>query len=266
MATANYCVASLLAVVVALGVSQAKAQATQQAPLPDVSVTAPAVQDPYAAGDPRAPRTVAPTEINPYYGRNRVDESMFAEKPCSETRLSTNASGGKCLEGYKIGEDSVSSVCHIQLDVVMASTATYTYEADVFVFDPYLVSSSGPMPKGCAVSKQPQYDLARLQDMNQMTRRGSTWRNYINNYATDGSDISSEYSDGRLNCLAFRRLGPNWRGGVIWSVHAAICRLDGAAVQPGDVHSMLSSLKIRVYDPRGNLRPPDQSMLYVTAE
>jgi hypothetical protein len=246
------------------GGSTAGVADAQQPPLPDVSVTAPAVQDPYAVGDPRAPRTVAPSEINPYYGRNRVDESMFAEKPCSETRLATNVSGGKCLEGYKIGEDSSSSVCHIQLDVVMGATATYTFEADTFVFDPYLVSASGPLPKNCAVSKQSQYDLARLQDMNQMTRRGSNWQSYVKN--DDTGEVTAEYSDGRLNCRAFRRLGPNWHGGVVWSVHASICRLDGVAVQPADIHSMLSSLKIRVYDPRGNLRPPEQSMNYVTPE
>ena len=245
--------------------STAGAQNAKQAPLPEVSVTAPAVQDPYAVGDPRAPRTVAPTDINPYDSRNRVDESLFLEKPCSETRMSATAAGGKCLEGYKIGvAGGGSNVCHIQLDVVMASTATYTFEADVFVFDPYLVTSGGPMSvkgKTCAVSKQPKYDLARLRDMNQMTRRGSNWRNY-----SDTADIQSEYSDGRLNCLAFRRLGPNWQGGVIWSVHAAICRLDGAAVQPADVHSLLSSLKIRIYDPVGNLRPPGQGIDYMTAE
>jgi hypothetical protein len=237
---------------------------TQQAPLPDVTVTAPAVQDPYAVGDPHAPRTVAPTTINPYYGRNRVDESMFAEKPCSETRFSSNVPGGKCLEGYKIGGDPQygSSPCHIQLDVVMGSTASYSFEADVFVFDPYLVGSGGQaLPKGCWVSKQTNYDLARLQDMNQMTRRGTNWRNY-----SDTADIQSEYSDGRLNCLAFRRLGPNWQGGVIWSVHASICRLDGAAVLPADVHAMLSSLKIRVYDSVANLRPSEQSVMYMTPE
>ena len=46
---------------------------------------------------------MAPGDINPYYGRNRVDESIFAEKPCGETRLSSTI-GGKCLEGYKIGD------------------------------------------------------------------------------------------------------------------------------------------------------------------
>jgi hypothetical protein len=238
--------------------SPAGAANPPQQPLPDVTVTAP---EPYG-GDPRAPRVVPPTEINPYYGRNRVDESLFAEKPCSETRMSSSA-GGKCLEGYKIGGDSAANVCHIQLDVVMGTTPTYNFEADVFVFDPFLVGSGGPMPTGCSVSKQPQYDLARLQDMNQMTRRGANWRNYVNNF---GSDISGEYSDGQFSCLAFRRLGPNWRGGVVWSIHAAICRLDGTAVRPADVHALLSSLTIRVYDPRGNLRPPEQSIMYMTPE
>jgi hypothetical protein len=248
------------------GAGPAEAQ-QQQPPLPDVSVTAPAVTDPYAAGDPRAPRTVAPTEINPYYGRNRVDESVFPEIPCTASRMSSST-GGKCLAGYRIGDStSASNPCHIQLDVVTGATATYNFEADVFVFDPYLVGSGGQqLPKGCSVSKQPQYDLARLQDMNQMTRRGSSWRNYINNYVTNGGDISSEYSDGRLNCLAFRRLGPNWRGGVVWSVHASLCRLDGGAVQPADVHALLSSLRIRVYDSVGNLRPPGQGMPDMAAE
>jgi hypothetical protein len=100
--------------------------------------------------------------------------------------------------------------------------------------------------------------------MNQMTRRGSNWQSYVKN--DDTGEVTAEYSDGRLNCRAFRRLGPNWHGGVVWSVHASICRLDGAAVQPADIHSILSSLKIRVYDPRGNLRPPEQSMTYVTPE
>jgi hypothetical protein len=241
------------------------ARAQTQTPLPDVTVTAPAVQDPYAVGDPNQPRMVAPSQINPYYGRNRVDESVFVERPCSETRLSSNVPGGKCLEGYKIGnlpDNKSAGPCHIQLDVVMGSTTAYSFEADVFVFDPYLVGSGGQtLPKGCSVSKQSYYDLARLQDMNQMTRRGTNWRNY-----SDTADIQSEYSDGRLNCLAFRRLGPNWQGGVIWSVHASLCRLDGAAVQPADIHSMLSSLKIRVYDPVGNVRPASQSAEYVPVE
>jgi hypothetical protein len=258
----NRMVHVLLTLILLGATSPAGAADSPQQPLPDVHVTAP---DPYG-GDPRAPRVVPPSEINPYYGRNRVDESIFAEKPCSEMRLSSSI-GSKCLEGYQIGGDSAANPCHIQLSVVMGTTAAYNFEADVFVFDPYLVGSGGQaLPRGCAVSKQPQYDLARLQDMNQMTRRGSNWRSYVNNFVNDGGDISSEYSDGQLGCLAFRRLGPNWRGGVVWSIHAAICRLDGTAVRPADVHALLSSLTIRVYDPRGNLRPPEQSIMYMTPE
>jgi hypothetical protein len=245
---------------VATPASYATAQ-TPPPPLPDVNVTAP---KPNATPN-WVPREVPPTEQNSYFGRNRVEEDMFAERPCSETRMSSSA-GGKCLEGYKLtgGYVSSSDPCHIQLDVVSAATAAYTFEADTFVFDPYLVNSSGPIPKGCHVGKEAAYDLARLQDMNSMTRRGANWRNYIDN--EDDGSRSAEYSDGRLNCVALRRLGPNWRGGVIWSVHAAICRLDGAPVQPADVHAMLSSIKIRVYDPVGNLRPASQSIEYVSVE
>src|SRR5271170_527908 len=178
---------------------------------------------------------------------------MFLEKPCSETRLSS-AAGGKCLEGYKLQNGVLGSgPCHIQLDVVISSTATYTFEADAFVFDPYLVTASGPLPKYCKVAPQSAYDEDRLKDMNRMTRRGTNWRNYIKN----DSEITSEYSDGRLNCLATRRDGPPWRGGFVWTVHASLCRLDGARVEAADVQQMLNSLKIRVHDPVGNLRPAE---------
>jgi hypothetical protein len=245
-----------LAIFVALTASTTDAQAQTQAPLPDVNVTAPLITP------NSVPRVVPPTGQNGYFGRNRVEEDMFAERPCSETRMSSSA-GGKCLEGYHLmpgyGVSSEgSNPCHIQLDVVTASSAAYIFEADTFVFDPYLVNSSGTVPRGCAVGKEPAYDLARLQDMNSMTRRGVNWRNYIDN--EDDGSRRAEYSDGRLDCVALRKLGPNWRGGVVWSVHAAMCRLDGAAVQPADVHAMLSSLRIRIYDPRGNLRPASQTM------
>jgi len=240
--------AALVLIVVAGLTSSGRAADSPNLGLPDVTVTAPSPVSPNAA-----PREVPPSEINPYYGRNRVDEDQFLEKPCSSTRLSSTA-GGKCLEGYKITTVH-TGVCHIQLDVVMGSTATYTFEADAFVFDPYLLTADGPLPKNCSVSKQASYDEDRLKDMNQMTRRGTSWRNYINN----DNEVTSEYSDGRLNCLATRRLGPNWKGGVVWAVHASLCRLDGAGVQPADVQQMLNSLKIRVYDPNGNLRRADDS-------
>jgi hypothetical protein len=259
-------IAPALFLILLFGAATHATAQTQQAPLPDVNVTAPAI----TPNSP--PHVVAPTEQNSYFGRNRVEEDKFVERPCSETRIGSIA-GGKCLEGYRLTGGFVaggtsrgagSVVCNIQLDVVSATTATYTFEVDTFVFDPYLVSSGGAQPFGCSVDKEPAYNLARLQDMNMMTRRGAGWRNYIDNQ--DNGDRRAEYTDGRLNCLALRKLGPNWRGGVIWSVHAAMCRLDGAPVQPADVHAMLSSLKIRVYDPVGNMRPASQSVEYVQVE
>jgi hypothetical protein len=218
--------------------------------LPDVNVNAPPPVSPNAA-----PREVLPTQLNPYGGRNRVEEDMFLERPCSETRLASTA-GGKCLEGYKLQNGVLlSGPCHIQLDVVISSTATYTFEADAFVFDPYLVTASGPLPRNCKVAPQSAYDEDRLKDMNRMTRRGTNWHDYVKN----DSEITSEYSDGRLNCLATRKNGPPWRGGFVWTVHASLCRLDGSRVQAADVQQMLNSLKIRVYDPVGNLRPADDT-------
>ena len=82
-----------------------------------------------------------------------------------------------------------------------------------------------------------------------MTRRGMNWQSYVKN--DDTGEVTAEYSDGRLKCQAFRRFGPRWRGGVIWAVHASICRLDGAEVQPADVHAMLSSLKRNPRRPAG---------------
>ena len=71
--------------------------------LPDVTVNAPPPVSPNAA-----PREVLPFRLNPFDGRNRVGEEMFAEKPCSETRFASTA-GGKCLEGYKMGTDASPS-------------------------------------------------------------------------------------------------------------------------------------------------------------
>lgn len=250
MATIDKLTAMLALAAIACSAGNAAAADAPNVGLPDVTVTAPPSVSPNAA-----PREALPTELNPYGGRNRVEEDMFLEKPCTETRLASTM-GGKCLEGYKLQNGILTSgVCHIQLDVVMSRTATYTFEADAFVFDPYLVTAIGPLPKYCKVAPQSAYDEDRLKDMNQMTRRGTNWRNYVKN----DSEITSEYSDGRLNCLATRRDGPPWRGGFVWTVHASLCRLDGARVEAADVQQMLSSLKISVHDPIGNLRPADDS-------
>jgi hypothetical protein len=128
--------ALLVAMSVVTVLSPAGAQ-TPQTPLPDVSVTAPRPSAPPNT----VPHVVAPSEQNWYFGRNRVEEEMFAERPCSETRMSPTANSGKCLEGYKLTTGYVPSsnlrsdsvLCMVQLDVVISSTATYTFEADAFV-------------------------------------------------------------------------------------------------------------------------------------
>ena len=88
--------------------------------------------------------------------------------------------------------------------------------------------------------------------MNQVTRRGTNWRNLLG----DGEDKSIEFSDGLHNCRAVRKAGPKWGGGYVYIMHASICRIDTAALRAEDVAYALGSLQIRQYDPQGNLRPP----------
>jgi hypothetical protein len=90
--------------------------------------------------------------------------------------------------------------------------------------------------------------------MNQMTRRGSGWRNYV-----ESGDLSTmEFSFGASDCRAVEKRGPTWRGGHIYVIHASFCRKDGRAVEAADVERALGSVLVRQYEPRGNLRPPPQ--------
>jgi hypothetical protein len=61
-----------------------------------------------------------------------------------------------------------------------------------------------------------------FKDLNQVTRRGTGWRNF----AKGAPQSTMEFSDGAHNCLAVERLGPPWHGGYVWVVHASICRED----------------------------------------
>jgi hypothetical protein len=90
--------------------------------------------------------------------------------------------------------------------------------------------------------------------MNQVTRRGTNWRNFVSN----GEDKSIEFSDGPHNCAAVQKAGPKWAGGYIYIMHASICATDTAAVRPEDVAYVLASLQVRQYDPAGNLRKPGE--------
>jgi hypothetical protein len=88
------------------------------------------------------------------------------------------------------------------------------------------------------------------QDMNEVTRRGTNWRNLQIN----GQARSIEFSDGSHQCVAVLRPGPVWLGGYTYMMHARICRMDNANVRAEDVAYVLGSLETRTYDPVGNLR------------
>jgi hypothetical protein len=244
------------AIVAAAMVAWASGACAQDSKLavPNVTVTAPAVP-------------VPPPYVNSGYGRYRVEEDKFGEVPCSQTRIAFGPTG-KCLQGYRLGIDTNasrylgSSPCDMGFDVVMDTTGKLNVEADILVFDPYkVVASGGSPPRFCYVYPQRRYDEKKFQDMNQVTRRGTNWHNFVID-EQDRQNRSIEFSDGPHNCVAVLRHGPVWRGGYIWMMHASICRTDTAAVQPEDTAYVLGSLQTRIYDPAGNLRNANDQTTY----
>jgi len=230
------------------------AQQTEPLFLPNVTVTAPAppIEAPYLRD-----RSYA---RNPYSGRYRVEEDKFPEVPCTAARIAS-PTAGRCLQGYRMipgATDQITnpkggSNCDLALDVVMYSVGNLSIEADTLIFDPYKTTAIGQQTSQfCYVNGNPGYDLEDFQDMNQMTRRGTNWRNSVN---SNGEDKSIEFSDGAHNCVAVQKAGPPWRGGYIYMLHASICRTDTAAMRAQDIAYVLGSLQIRQYDPEGNLRP-----------
>jgi hypothetical protein len=217
----------------------------QEAPLPEVSVTAPAPR-------PEPPYLRNPWksyERNPYDGRYRVEEDKFAKVACSQTRIAFG-SGGTCLKGYRL-----ASGCDMVLDVVSYTNENLSIEADTLVFDPYKLSGAGHISIHCNVQSHRSYDQEDFQDMNQVTRRGANWHNFLVDDA-DGQNRSIEFMDGSHNCIAILRHGPRWQGGYVYMLHASICRTDAASVQPQDVAYVIGSLRVQEYDPVGNIRPP----------
>jgi len=126
-------------------------------------------------------------------------------------------------------------------------------EADILAFDPYKVTASGSSPRWCYVHGYLGYDQEDFQDMNEVTRRGTNWRNL----QIDGQARSIEFTDGSHQCVAVLRPGSVWLGGYTYMIHASICRTDTSSVQAGDIAYVLGSLQTRTYDPVGNLRKAD---------
>jgi hypothetical protein len=241
-------VASFAAALLA-GMAGARAADTQL-PLPDVHVTAPGPTNtpPYLREPGRA-------ASNPYHGRFRVEEDRFVPVPCAQTRIASSA-GGTCLSGYKLTPGI--ALCDMSLDVVSFENARVSVEADILIFDPYKIvadSPTGHQPKNCYVKGYLNYDEVDFQDMNQVTRRGTNFRNPVGS----GDDKSIEFEDGPHHCKAIRHTGPEWHGGYIYIGHVSICRKDAARVQADDIAYVYGTLRVRMYDPEGNLRAADQN-------
>ena len=241
---------AVAAVAIMASASGTYAQETKL-PVPNVTVTAPAapVEPPYLRSPGKS------FERNPYAGRYRVEEDKFPEVPCNVTRIASTA-GGKCLQGYRLVPGTVLFAqrgglkCDMALDVVMYNVGNLSVEASTLIFDPYKLVATGLPGKYCYVVSHPSYGQEDFQDMNQVTRRGTNWRNLV----SDGEDKSIEFSDGPHSCIAVHRAGPKWRGGYVYMMHASVCRTDAAAVRAEDVSYALGSLQVRQYDPVGNLR------------
>jgi hypothetical protein len=227
--------------------------ADTQLPLPDVTVTAPGVTNtpPYLRDPGKS------FSRNPYAGRFRVEEDKFVRVPCVATRVAA-ATGGTCLQGYKLTPGSMFTEtqfnpCDLALDVTMFENARVTVEADILIFDPYKVTATGSVSRHCYVRDYTGYDAEDFQDMNQVTRRGVNFRNLVG----AGDDKAIEFDDGSRHCKAIRHTGPRWQGGYVYIGHISICRKDAAQVQAEDVAYVFNDLRVRIYDPDGNLRGPD---------
>jgi hypothetical protein len=222
--------------------------AQQNLTLPDVAVTAPPVTPP-------------PAKPNPYFGNARVEEDKWPEIPCAASRIAL-ATGDTCKKGpsqqtFEKGDAQGArqqSNCNIAHDLVINNFGNLTIEADVLVFDPYYVSAIGHQRQDCYVHSSYSNLREDFPDMNQMTRQGNGWRNFV-----ESTDLSTmEFSVGPDSCLAIEQRGPHWGGGYVYLIHASICRKDRRAVAATDVDSVLGSLQVRPHDPASNLRAAPQ--------
>jgi hypothetical protein len=161
----------------AIACSGVGAAAQQNLSLPDVTVTAPRVTPP-----PIAPSA----KPNPYFGNARVEEDKWREIPCAASRIGVGAGAicrtGPAQETFQLGSDLLArqqSNCNIAHDLVISNIGALAIEADVLVFDPYYVSAIGHQRQDCYVDAGYFDPRENFPDLNQMTRRGNAWRNFI---------------------------------------------------------------------------------------
>jgi hypothetical protein len=218
--------------------------------LPDVTVTAP-------------PITPSWKKWNPYSASPRVEEDKWPDIPCSGSKIGSSAAS-TCKTGPLLGHEGMglpsgnisidASNCRMGHDLVITNLGNLVVEADVIVVDPYYVSAIGSQHKGCYV--QAHYSDLRedFPDMNQITRKGSGWRDYLES----GDLTTMTFSVGSADCRAIEKRGPTWLGGHVYVIHASLCRKDGHPVAASDIDLALGSLQVRQYESRGNLRAPPQ--------
>jgi hypothetical protein len=103
------------------------------------------------------------------------------------------------------------SNCRMAHDLVFTDTGNLMIEADAIVVDPYFVSAIGSQHKGCYAQAHFSDLRDDFPDMNQVTRRGTAWRNF----AESGNLSTMEFSLGSSDCRAVEKRGPTWRGGHI---------------------------------------------------
>jgi len=245
-----------LAIAMATLVTALSARA-QQGPmaLPEVVVTAPKATPPL----PYHPEVMTGT-----LGNTRVEENKWAPIPCDTSRMNT-ANTGNCQVGphvtnafsYMAGGERPMAYgdCKIVHPLVTAVIGRFAVEADLLVFDPYKVTASGINGK-CTIWSGYRNLPTDFYDMNQVTRRGAGWRNFVQGNGASGTQSTIEFADAGRNCLAFERLGPPWQGGFIWVMHAAMCGEGSMPIYPAEIDAVAAQLQIHTYDPVGNLVPP----------
>jgi hypothetical protein len=228
------------------------------APLPDVNVTAPATTE-----------SIITRGFTPYDGHVRVEEDKWPAIPCATARISAGPDGkcqtGTPTENFLSRSGGEPGNCVIYHQLVMFHTGPMSVEADSMIFDPYKIVSGSPtghQDKNCFVWSGYLRPLTDFPDMNQVTRRGTGWRNLVL-----GKPLSTyDFSDNGRTCTAIEKLGPNWHGGYIWVVHASICQPVARSVQPSDITAVLAGLRLDPYDPLGNLKAPSNETVYSASE
>jgi hypothetical protein len=144
--------------------------------LPEVTVTAPPIIPSWK-------------KWNPYSSNPRVEEDRWPEIPCSGSRISFGAAAA-CKTGPPLGHEGMGlplgstqsidpSNCRMAHDLVFTDTGNLMIEADAIVIDPYFVSAIGSQHKACYVQAHFSDLREDFPDMNQMTRRGNAWRNFV---------------------------------------------------------------------------------------